>query len=313
MDAIVGPASSRVALGALDLIADARVVTCSPSATAMELSQRTDDGYFVRTIGSEALEAVALTSAMTHTGRSRLAVLYPDDPFGHDFADRLQSAFSRRREEVRPVAYEPTAEQFNLPVREALAGDTEVVAVVGSPPAGARVLAALARNGATPDVVDIFVTSGLRRPDLSGLIDTLHPMAAAHIWGVSPLAEPRAAGFTARFAATWPTISVSYAAYAYDCTNLIALAAEAAGSDDSEAIRGQLTSVSEGGSPCSGFADCATALGNGQNIDLDGASGDVDLQDDGDVSDAWYDLFQFDEGGQDRSGTMPITVRLDLG
>jgi branched-chain amino acid transport system substrate-binding protein len=313
VDAVIGPASSRIALGALDLLADARVVTCSPSATAMELDQSADDGYFVRTIGSEDLEAVALTSAMTQTGRSRFAVLYPDDEYGHDFADELQTAFSSRHEEVRLVAYDPMGEQFNQAAGQALADDTEVVGVVGSTVAGAQVLAALARNGAPPDVVRTFVTSGLRRPDLAGLIDARDSMAAAHISGVSPYAEPRAAGFRSAFTAAWPTISISYAAYAYDCTNLVALAAQASGTDDPEAVRGALTGVSEGGSPCSSFPECAVALSEGQNIDLDGASGDVDLQDDGDVVDAWYDVFQFDDGGQDRSSAMPISAQLPTG
>jgi ABC-type branched-subunit amino acid transport system substrate-binding protein len=313
VDAIIGPASSRVALGALDLLADARVITCSPAATATALDQRVDDGYFVRTIGSEALEAVALTAAMTRTGSSKFAVLFPDDDYGHDFADRMQAAFSRRREAVQMVPYEPTAAQYNLPAGQALAGGTEVLGVVGSGPAGARVLAALARNGGTPDRIPTFVTSGLRRRDLAGLIDPRQPMASAGIWGVSPLAEPRDPSFLDQFTATWPNTPVDYAAYAYDCANLVALAAEAAGSDDPEQIRSQLPGVSEGGSPCSGFAECAMALGRGQNIDLDGASGDLDLQDDGDVSDAWYDLFQYNDAGEDISLRLPIAARVDLG
>ena len=40
VDVIVGPASSRVALGALDVLAEARVVTCSPTSAAYDLSER---------------------------------------------------------------------------------------------------------------------------------------------------------------------------------------------------------------------------------------------------------------------------------
>jgi branched-chain amino acid transport system substrate-binding protein len=313
VDAIVGPASSRVALGALDLLADARVVTCSPAATATALNQRVDEGYFVRTIGSETLEAVALTTAMTRTGSSKFAVLFPNDDYGHDFRDRMASAFNRRREAVRMVPYETMKPQYNGPAGDALAGGTEVVGVVGSGPDGARVLAALARNGATPTRVRTFVTSGLRRQDLAGLIDPHQPMASSGIWGVSPLAEPRDWLFVEQFTATWPNTPVTYAAYAYDCANLVALAAEAAGSDDPEQIRSQLPGVSAGGSPCSGFANCAAALDRGQSIDLDGASGELDLQDDGDVGEAWYDLFQYNEAGEDVSMGLPIAARVDFG
>ena len=77
VDVIVGPASSRVALGALDVLADAQAVTCSPTATAVDLEQERDNGFFVRTIGSEALEAVALTSAMVATGNTMFAAALP--------------------------------------------------------------------------------------------------------------------------------------------------------------------------------------------------------------------------------------------
>ena len=120
MDVIVGPASSRVALSALDTLAEARVVTCSPTSTALDLDARRDGGYFVRTIGSEAFEAAALTEAMIETGRQTFAVLYPEDDYGLAYATEMQRAFRRRREDVELVPYDPTLPQFNGPVTEAL-------------------------------------------------------------------------------------------------------------------------------------------------------------------------------------------------
>jgi branched-chain amino acid transport system substrate-binding protein len=64
VDVIVGPSSSRTALGAIDTLAAAHVVDCSPTTSALDLGGRRDNGFFVRTIGSEGLEAVALTKAM---------------------------------------------------------------------------------------------------------------------------------------------------------------------------------------------------------------------------------------------------------
>ena len=82
VDVIVGPSSSRVALGAIDTLAAAHVVDCSPTASARDLGERRDNGFFFRTIGSDALEAVALTKAMIATGRTAFVVLYPDDDYG---------------------------------------------------------------------------------------------------------------------------------------------------------------------------------------------------------------------------------------
>ena len=106
-----------------------------------------------------------------------------------------------------------------------------------------------------------------------------------------------------------PGTPVGYAGYAYDCVNLMALAAVAAGSDDGDAIQAQLAAVSSGGSRCEGFTACAGQLRRGRNIDLEGASGDLDLQDDGDVETAWYDLFAFDADGHDRHAAGPAAPR----
>jgi branched-chain amino acid transport system substrate-binding protein len=311
VDVIVGPASSRVALGALDTLAEARVVTCSPTATARDLDARRDDGYFVRTIGSEAFEAAALTRAMLKTGRHNFAVLYPNDEYGQEYASEMGRMFRSVREEVLLVSYDPTQEQFNGPVTEALAGgDTEVVAVVGAGTDGAEVLASLAANDATPDEIPTFVSSGLRVDDLSLLVDD-PPLSTAGIGGVSPMAPPADNSFTETFTRTAPGARMAYAAYAYDCVNLLALAAEAAGTDEPEKLRAEITAVSAGGSTCRRFSSCAELLADGRSIDLEGASGDLELQDDGDVGVAVYDYFEYDAEGRDVS-IETITARADI-
>ena len=96
---------------------------------------------------------------------------------------------------------------------------------------------------------------------------------------------------------------MAYAAYAYDCVNLLALAAQAAGSDDAEdRSRPRSRPSAPAGRRCQRFAPLRRSCWpQGRNIDLDGASGDLELQDDGDVGVATYDVFAFDEQGQDES------------
>ena len=70
VDAIVGPASSTVALSQL---ADAvnpvtGVVTCSPSATALALDDYPDNKLFFRTVPSDSFEMVAIERRVEGTG-----------------------------------------------------------------------------------------------------------------------------------------------------------------------------------------------------------------------------------------------------
>ena len=237
-----------MALGAVDTLAAAHVVDCSPTTSAIDLSGRRDNGFFVRTIGSEALEAVALTKAMIATGRTAFVVLYPDDDYGLAFANQVQRSFRRLRESVKLVHYNPTAEHFNAPAEQALADEVGAIGVVGTGQTGANVLAALEQNGVNPLRTSVFVTDGLRRDDLGTMIDPAparglrrHPGRVAD-GGPGPLV------LRGPFAVSSPGTPVGYAGYAYDCVNLMALAAVAAGSDDGDAIKAQLAAVSSGGS-----------------------------------------------------------------
>ena len=103
--------------GAIDTLAAAHVVDCSPTATAIDLGGRRDNGYFVRTIGSDALEAVALTKAMIATGRTAFVVLYPDDDYGLAFANEVQRSFRRLRESVTARPLRPDRRALQRPRR----------------------------------------------------------------------------------------------------------------------------------------------------------------------------------------------------
>ena len=93
--------------------------------------------------------------------------------------------------------------------------------------------------------------------------------ASAHRGSRTPSPPPRRAS---------PTC---YAAYAYDCTNLIALAAQAAGSRrPGDAIRGAAGRREPGGVALPRLPGLRRAsCGDGRNIDLDGASGRIELRD----------------------------------
>ena len=91
-----------------------------------------------------------------------------------------------------------------------------------------------------------------------------------------------------------------FAANAFDCANLIALAAVRAGSDAPREVARQLAQVSVSGSACQTFADCVAAIDSGLQIDYNGPSGVTDLLvRTGDPSRAAFDRFTFDESGRD--------------
>jgi ABC-type branched-subunit amino acid transport system substrate-binding protein len=180
--------------------------------------------------------------------------------------------------------------------------------VIGSGNVGARVIATVLESERE---VQLFVGSGLRSRLLNELVESGAPDVLEGVEGVSPRAEGETefeAALQANDPAA-PTAPTAYAAHAYDCVNLMALASERAGGDDGLAAAALLREVSEIGSPCESFPECVRLIADGRDVDLEGASGSIGLDDNGDVTEAVYDHFQYMSDGRDRTrGSYTVTV-----
>jgi len=91
---------------------------------------------------------------------------------------------------------------------------------------------------------------------------------------------------------------------AFDCLNLVALAASQAGSDDPAEIAPLIAGISDGGTPCRDYAGCMALMTNGRNVDYDGPGGDVELGSAGDPVSYPFERWTYDDQGVD----VPITA-----
>ena len=185
-------------------------------------------------------------------------------------------------------------------VAESSAG---VIVVLADAEQGVRMIGAIGE--ATPDVPGedappIIVNDALRRAPSDQLITALAPSAArAHRRGLT-------AGLDRRRPTSRPA---PYAVNAFDCMNLIALAAAQAGSDDPAAIAAQVSDVSEGGVSCRLFAECIALVQSERNVDYDGPDGAAEIDTDGDPARARFDRWGWNAEGLDYSLTVgPLAV-----
>jgi branched-chain amino acid transport system substrate-binding protein len=305
VDAIVGPASSKVALALLDTIIDARVATCSPTATSTALSDYQDAGYFFRTIASDDLQAKVLGEVIAQTGLKSTAIVFPDDEYGRRLSQSLTATLAREDTTITSTtSYDATVSDTTTNYYAQLAatileGNPSAVAVIGLPDAGGKMIAALqTRSAATPS---IFVTDGMRVPDLFDKVQPGKPESVAGIQGTSPApGGVGAAWFSEAYAANSDKDDY-YGAYAYDCTNLIALSAQEAKTDDAATFIAGVVGMSRAGVDCRDFPECAKDLADGRNVDLNGASGRIELLANGDASYGTYDVFEFGSDGKEQS------------
>lgn len=299
VDMIIGPTSSRVALGVLGRIVGQGALACSPSATAISLSSFPDQGLFIRTIPSDVLQAEALARLVDQTGRNRVGVLFPDDLYGRDFADAVVTALgSLGMELTSSVAYPPDTDDLSGPALAVVADSPSAVVVLGNADLGTRML--VAATDAAPSPSPWFIVNdSIRRPDQPALIAELGPERRARIRGVSPAILPTNPDLLELLGMPERDPSTAFAAMAMDCVNLMALGAVAASSDDPRAVAAQIPGVSRGGTSCRDFPTCAELLADSRNVDYNGPEGLIRLDSQGDVTVGAFERFSFDDNGRD--------------
>ena len=98
VDAVIGPASSTVALATVPQLMEAGILTCSPTATALALDDLPDRSLFFRTAPSDSLQAIAIAEQAERTGALAAVVVNLDDAYGRP---------ARRRHHRRPARQRP--------------------------------------------------------------------------------------------------------------------------------------------------------------------------------------------------------------
>ncbi len=297
VDAVIGPASSTVALATLADLMRAGVLTCSPTATALALDDFPNRELFVRTGPSDSLQAAAIAGEAERTGALAAAVVYLDDAYGRPLAEATMAALRARGIEVRdPISFSAGDSLLDeaTAVKDSEAG---VIVLIGDAEQGTRMLSSLGEvTGVVPgeDPPKIIVNDALRRPVTPQQIAELAPDVRERIVGVAPAA-------TNGLAAEPPG---AFATNAFDCLNLIALASAQQGSDDPQAIASAISDISEGGVTCRAFAECLPLVEGGRNVNYDGPGGNVEIGTDGDPTTYKFERWTFDDQGVD----VPVTV-----
>ena len=120
--------------------------------------------------------------------------------------------------------------------------------------------------------------------------------ALAGMRGTTPLTD-LSADFKARLDALDPNLggTYNYAGESYDAVVLVALAAQAAGTNDATAFAPYINGLTSGGDTCTDFASCLEILNGGGDVDYDGASGPLSFSDPGEPAVASFGLLQFGE------------------
>lgn len=290
-DVIVGAASSAVSFTVIDKITGANVLHISPANTAPDFTDYNDNGLYFRTAPSDVLQGRILGQTVLNDGASTVGIMALQDPYGEGLANNVEETITESGGEVvEKIIYDPQAQNFDSEIQTLIAADPDAIIVIGFDESS-RILTTMIEQGIGPADKAVYGTDGNMGNALG------EAMSGASIEGMrGTLPGAVAEGdFKDRMLEFDPElIDFSYAGESYDAVVISALAAEAAGTDNPTEFAPLLVDVTSEGTKCTSFAECKEMLEAGEDIDYDGPSGPIEMNEAGDPTEASFQILEFD-------------------
>ena len=296
--AIVGPLASSITLAIVESVAaDAGVPVISPSATSPQLTIAEDKDFLFRSTVSDAAQGPVLAQLAADEGYSNVGVIFLNDPYGQGLAEAFAGSWDG---EANLVSIEPRQATYLAELQQAADNDAEVLIVIAFPQEAEIFI----REALEQGLFDKFLfVDGSKSQEL---VDAIGGEYLEGMRGTAPAPGPSSEAleeFKDSYVAEYGELSpLPFIPEAYDAAMAIGLAAQAAGSVDSAAIRDGLreiaappgTSYSAGPN---GIAGALAALANGESINMDGAATSLDWDEHGDITSGYIGVWAY-QGGE---------------
>jgi ABC-type branched-subunit amino acid transport system substrate-binding protein len=286
--AVVGSASSGVSFQFIDKLYGEGIVQISPANTSPDFTTYERGDYYFRTAPSDVLQGRVLADAIIADGHASVAILALQDAYGTGLADSVeQNVVEFGGEVVMKTIYDPNASEFSAEVAELAAADADAVVLITFNEF-TNLAPELVESNLGPQNLGWYMVDG----NLSNYGDQFPEGMLEGTKGTFPGADPSV--IQDRLLEIDPDLTdFTYATESYDATILLALAAAAGDSYDSETIKENLVDVSREGTKCTAYAECLELIENGEDIDFDGTSGPIEFSPEGDITAATIGLYQY--------------------
>jgi len=285
--AIVGPSCSGATNGMVSSVTiPAGVVIVSDSATAPSITELDDNDTVFRVAPSDAYQGLAIAKIVHDAGIKKVAMTYSNDDYNAGIASVFAKEFEAMGGEITAnQAHEPNKASYRSELSTLAQGGPEAIALFayyGS--SGITIIKNSLENGlfdkfyAADGMFDVSVIEQLGADNLR---DKIWITQAA-----SDFEDASFKAFAEAYKATGGDPAAPYAAHGYDATFLVALAIEKAGSADRGKIGAALREVASGPGEVVRPGEWEKAkqlIAEGKDINYEGASGNVDFDENGDV------------------------------
>ena len=272
----------------------------SPASTSPEITDLPDDGYVFRTAPSDALQGQVLADKVEEdlgSGDGTISLAARNDAYGEGIIAQFQESWEEKGGSVTgPVLYDPEQGSYNSEAGQIVEGDPDAFVIIDFEEPYNAVGAALARTGDF-DPKNLWTADGLALDEIPDSIPADALDGASGTRPATPEDSDAAAAFDELFTSAPGPGRETFDAQNFDAVTLCVLAAVAAGSNEGPEIKDQIPEVA--GAPGDQYdytqlADAIAALQDGEDIDFEGVSGPLDLDENGDPTVANYEVWSYD-------------------
>jgi branched-chain amino acid transport system substrate-binding protein len=281
---LIGPAGSDAAQAVRDEVASLGSIACSASATLPRITLEQEAMSLFRTALPDDITTTYLTSAITARRDAEapgaawnVAIVGRTDEYGLSISNGLASTLQASGLVPTVIGYNARRVNFAGTAQQVAAAAPDLIVLV-TYEEGGNLLSSLTQVGLDPASMiglDAFFTPRIAAIATPG-------GDAEAVDGFTMLGSLGNKAFLERLYEDDSTAQVSNAPQAYDCAVTLALATAAADAGTSDTIADAVRDVTDGGVTCTTYADCLDKLNAGEDIDYDGVSGQLAIDENGD-------------------------------
>ena len=305
---VVGSFASSVSSAAVPIAVRNKVMLISPGSTSPVFTQRASkgefQGYWARTAPPDTYQAQALAQLANDKGFKRVSTVVINNDYGVGFEKAFVETFKKAGgtvvNEANPIRYDPKATTFETEANAAFAGKPNAVLAVMYEETGSILLKSAYQQGLTQGV-QIMLTDGVKSAGFPGKVGKMSDgkFIISGAIGTVPGADGKALeSLNKTWEAKYNRPPGEYGPHAWDAAALLTLAAQAAKSNTGEGIASKIREVSNApGTEVTDVCKGLELLRGGKDINYQGASGNVDIDQNGDVVGV-YDVWTVKDDGK---------------